>query len=929
MQDDVTEQPEPRTTNLPTGTVTLLFSDIEGSTVRWDRGSNAMQDAVRRHDAIMRTVIEANQGRVFKTIGDAFCAAFGTAREAVIAALDAQRALTQEDFSEVDGLRVRVAIHTGETDERDGDFFGTAVNQVARLLAIGHGGQVLISSISRDLAESALPPDISFFSLGEHRLKDLAKPQHVYQLHAPDLPQDFPTLNSLDAIPNNLPLQPTNLIGRDEEIREIVALLEQNRLVTLVGSGGIGKTRAALQVATNFLSDSGIGVWFIDLAPLSDASLVVPTVAKTLGLQQSVNQPVLEMLLGYLKRQHLLLVFDNCEHVLPEAARLADAIQRSCPTVSILATSRQGLGVGGEVTYRLPSLSVPSDDVFLTLTNAMDYSAVALFVSRARLADPRFLLTDESAPVVVSICKRLDGIPLALELAAARVKVLTIPDIDRRLDQRFHVLTGGSRATLPRQQTMRALIDWSYDLLNEAERILFRRQGIFAGGWTAEAAERVCSGEGLDELDIIDALTLLVEKSLVVADLTETTTRFHLLESSRAYAIEKLEEAKEHELLAKRHADWIVLFAEDVVATVETTPVHLLEARINIELQNIRDAINWGLGPSGEVTVAGRIMGRLGRMLVNAGFVVDVQRWAKIAFERLDSIANPSIAGGLWRALVPVAAGREWLEAADHALYFYELAGDEYGAVRSQHDRAEGLSQLGQQEEARSTLEVVLTWFRSHGKTHTLSYAAALTDLGYIIKATEVEAARKLFDDALAISTSYDDKVFGAMIRMELSDCAFIAGDTLQAVVLLEQARPVFREQHNVLLESISCIRMAAYYLTLDLVDEAGVMGRDALRMMIALNHTSVYFAIERLSAVAALRGESSRAAILLGYVNECYRRSEFAREADDSATYRVLLESLKANLTEDQIATFAVQGARLNEEAAVDLALQETGVTA
>ncbi|MFN2462011.1 MAG: adenylate/guanylate cyclase domain-containing protein, partial [Candidatus Velthaea sp.] len=356
----------PINSGLPTGTVTFVFSDIEGSTHRWERDRAGMQTAVRRHDALMRTAIEAHGGYVFKTIGDAFCAVFWRPEEAMGAALDAQRTLGAEDFSAVGGVRVRMALHTGTSDERDGDYFGPAVNRVARLLAIGHGGQVLVSGTAADLLQGEMPPQSSLRDLGAHRLKDLARPEQVYQLVATDLPQTFPALRSLDALPNNLPRQLTSFVGRDEELAEITELIKRSPLVTLVGTGGAGKTRCALQVGAELLDGSGDGVWLVELAPTSDPSLVASVIAQALNVQETPNRPMLETLLAYLKRKRLLLILDNCEHLIDEARNVTAAVLRSCPDVHVLATSREGLNVAGEHVYRMPSLSVPPAGEALT-----------------------------------------------------------------------------------------------------------------------------------------------------------------------------------------------------------------------------------------------------------------------------------------------------------------------------------------------------------------------------------------------------------------------------------------------------------------------------------------------------------------------------------------------------------------------------------
>jgi class 3 adenylate cyclase len=437
---------------LPSGLVAFLFTDIEGSTQRWDKHRDAMDSAVKRHDAIVRSAIESRAGYVFKTVGDAFCAAFSSASDAVSAAIDIQLGLAGADFSAVDGVRVRIGLHIGDASERDGDYFGPAVNRAARLMSIGHGGQVLLSGRLHEAAGTMLPNGSSLVDLGLRRLKDLTEPEHVWQLDVAGLPANFPPLSSLDARPNNLPVQLTHLIGREQDVDELKALITTHRLVTLFGSGGVGKTRLALQVVAELIDHYPDGVWFADLAPISDPELVASVVARTLGMSQAQDRRVDDGIVEWLKRKKLVLVLDNCEHLVEAVARLADSIMRSCPDVRIVATSRQALGVDGEVVHRLPSLTVPASAADLQAAEAQHFGAIALFVERASAADTRFLLTDDSAPIIADICRRLDGIPLAIELAAARVKVLAIPNLAKRLDDRFKLLTGGSRTALPRQK---------------------------------------------------------------------------------------------------------------------------------------------------------------------------------------------------------------------------------------------------------------------------------------------------------------------------------------------------------------------------------------------------------------------------------------------------------------------------------------------
>ena len=504
----------------PTGTVTFLFTDIEGSTKLWEQHPDSMRPALARHDHLLRQSIEANNGYVFKTMGDAFCAAFATAPEAVQAALTAQRLLTAEVWETETSLRVRMALHTGIAEERDGDYFGQALNRVARLLATGHGGQTLLSGATQELTRDHLPLAASLLDLGQRRLKDLGRPEIVFQLRHPALSADFPPLRSLDNpdLPNNLPLQVASFIGREKETTDVKFLLAKTRLLTLTGSGGSGKTRLALQVAADLLDQYFDGVWLVELATLSDPALVPQAVADVLGVQEQVGQAITRTLKDALYSKSLLLVLDNCEHLVAACASLAADLLGNCPHVHLLSTSREPLNIAGEQTFRVPSLSLPDPKQTQTVETVSQYEAVRLFIERVQAVQPSFMVTNTNAPAVAQVCWRLDGIPLAIELAAARVRSLSVEDVNTRLDNRFRLLTGGARNSLPRQQTLRALIDWSYDLLTEAEKTLLRRLSVFAGGWTLPAAEAVGVGKdaanaGVAGWEVVDLLTSLVDKS--------------------------------------------------------------------------------------------------------------------------------------------------------------------------------------------------------------------------------------------------------------------------------------------------------------------------------------------------------------------------------------------------------------------------------
>jgi predicted ATPase/class 3 adenylate cyclase len=598
-------------------TVTFLFTDIAESTRLWEEQPDAMRLALEGHDAALRQAIETNRGHVFKTVGDAFCAAFETPADAVAAALSAQLALPARSALP---LKVRMALHTGIAFRRDGDYFGPALNRVARLVDVCHPGQVLLSTAARELVQDDLPLEAALDDLGAHRLRDLQRPEHLFQLLHPALPAEFPPLPSLGTLPNNLPQQVTRFIGREQEMAEVKRLLAGGRLLTVTGAGGTGKTRLSLQVAADLLEGERDGVWLVELARLSDPALVPQAVAASLGIREAFaaelraermlanprerglesNSPT-QLLVEHVRSRQLMLILDNCEHLVEACAGLADALLRACPGIRLLATSREPLNVAGETTYRLPSLSLPpavegtgpaeAPATALFLSTIDQSEAVRLFVDRAVAARPSFALSEQNAPAVAQVCARLDGIPLAIELAAARVRALPVEKINERLDDRFQLLTGGSRTAPPRQQTLRALIDWSHELLAPPEQALLRRLSVFSGGWTLEAAEEVCGDSSISE--VLDLLTSLVEKSLVQYEDLGGEGRYRLLETVREYGREGLLEAGEADTLRRRHADWYVSLAEAAEPAMHGPDLLRWLERLDAEHDNLRAALEW------------------------------------------------------------------------------------------------------------------------------------------------------------------------------------------------------------------------------------------------------------------------------------------------------------------------------------------------
>jgi predicted ATPase len=513
-----------------------------------------MRSALAVHDEIVRGVLESAGGLVFSTAGDGFGAAFSRAGGAVAAALAAQRSLGDQEWPDGVGLRVRVGLHTGEADERDGGYFGAEVSRAARLMAVAHGGQIVCSQQTADLARGHLPAEASLADLGVHRLRDLSEPLRVFQVLGDGLPSDFPPLLSMDAFPGNLPLQVSSLIGRDVELARVAKALGEARVVTLTGVGGVGKTRLALRAAAEELPRYREGAWLVELQAVRDPEAVAVAVAAVFSLTARAGMSTQEALIEFLGSKQLLLVLDNCEHLLDPVAELVEALELACPGVVVLATSREGLALEGERVVPIPSLSAPATDA--DLVSAADSEAVRLFVDRAGWVDPEFALIESNTPAVAQVCRRLDGLPLAIELAAARIGAMTPAELARRLDRRFDTLAGGRRRAVQRHQTLRAAIDWSYQLCSEAERRLLARLAVFAGGCTEEAAEAVCGADPLSGREVFELLAGLVAKSLVLAQRDGSATRYRLLETIREYGEDRLAEYGETDELRRRHAEY-------------------------------------------------------------------------------------------------------------------------------------------------------------------------------------------------------------------------------------------------------------------------------------------------------------------------------------------------------------------------------------
>ena len=742
----------------PTGNVTFLFTDIEGSTRLWETRREEMQAALAGHDTLLREIMERHGGYVFKTVGDAFCVTFSSAPNALAAALDIQRELTPAQTHGLP-LRVRAALHTGTAQERVGDYFGPTVNRVARLM-IGAGGQTLLSQTTEALVRDTLPTGAGLRDMGLHHLKDLLRPEQVFQLLHAALHADFPPLKSLDALPHNLPEQLTSFVGREAQLSQVKVRLETVRLLTLTGSGGGGKTRLALQAAAELLERYPDGVWLIELAALTEPELVAQTVAAVLGVREQPGRTVTESLVEYLKSRTMLLILDNCEHLGEACARLADALLRACPPIRILATSRAPLGIAGENIEAVPPLGLPdvrhlSPDGPEFAAALMRGEATRLFLERAFAVQPAFAVTIHNASALLDICRRLDGIPLAIELAAARVKVLSAEQIAARLDDRFRLLADKNRRTdLPRQQTLRAMIDWSYDLLTPPEQALLRRLSVFAGGWTLEAAEAICAGDEIDEYDVLDMLSQIVDKSLVLSTQHLGVARYRLLESVREYAREKVAEvpAEAGEVMG-RHSLWYAEWAAQAAKHLTgKTQAEWLE-RIEGEHDNLRASLTWFLKQT-EPGASLRLASSLWRFWTVRGYLREGRDWLAQALA-LPAGNIPKFSADRARALNG-AGSLAWNQGdypaarglLEESLSLRRQISDTQGVADTLNNLGNVAAEQGDYPTSRALLEESLAFMRTLSDAEGI--AATVSNLARIaFWQGDFDAARSLYDESL------------------------------------------------------------------------------------------------------------------------------------------------------------------------------------
>ncbi len=785
--------------NLPSSTITLLFTDIEGSTRLLGRLGERYSEVLAECRHLLRGVFEHWHSHEVDTQGDAFFVVFARAAEAVSAAVEAQRALAAHAWPEGIEVRVRMGLHTGEPSPTAEGYVGVDVHHAARIMSAGHGGQVLLSRATRELVEHTLPDGVALRDMGKHRLKDLQRPSHLFQLVIAGLPSDFPPLNTLNTRPNNLPFQPTPFIGREKEVAALGQLLcrEDVHLVTLTGPGGIGKTRLALQVAAELSDLFADGISFVDLAPLNDPALVIAAIAQSLGIREVSGQPLLERLKDELQRKQMLLLLDNFEQVVSAAVQVADLLA-TYPLLKVLVTSRVVLHVQAEHEFFVPSLSLPDPNHVPDLAALSQYEAVALFLRRAQSARSDFHVTNANAPAVAEICVRLDGLPLAIELAAARMKLLSPEALLVRLHQPLHVLTSGPRDVVARQQTLRNTIEWSYQLLNAQEQQLFRRLSVFVCGGPLSAIEATSLGSEAES--VLDTVASLADNSLLqrVEQQAGEEPRFAMLETIREYALESLEALGETEAARGAHAAYFLRLAEEAEQGMAGPQQAVLLERLEQEHDNLRAAMQWSLEQAEE----GKAMAlRLGGALYSFWFVrayfSEGRDFLERALSRGDEVAAPVRA----KALYAASQLHDALGSLDQAEEFYEQSlalyrelGDTRGIASCLHllaDIAWGRANLAL---ARSQGEESLMLFRELDDKRSVAYL--LYHLGSLaVEQGEYARGRDLLTESLTINRELGDTRIIALSLFNLVLLYWLSGgDLAQAHTWLDESFALFRE---------------------------------------------------------------------------------------------------------------------------------------
>jgi len=880
-----------------------------------------------RHHALLQTAMTAHQGYVFRTIGDELDVAFETALDALAAALALQRALHTEDWGMTGPVRVRMGLHTGPATPRAGEYEGyLTLSHAKRLMSTAYGGQILLSEATEALLRDSLPQDITLRDLGEHRLKNFERLERIFQVVAQDLPADFPPLKSPDVSPNNLPVQLTSFIGRSREIGEVRQLLSRERLLTLVGPGGSGKTRLALQVAFEMIEHFPDGVFFVALAPITDPGLVASTIAQPLGITEIVGRSVVDSLKDYLQSKSLLLLLDNFEQVISAAPLIAELLLVSSE-LKILVTSREGLRISGEHEYPVPPLELPDLTQLPSLESLSQYAAVELFIQRAQAVKPDFNITNDTASAVVEICSRLDGLPLAIELAAARIKLLPPPAMLARIEHRLEFLTGGARDLPARQQTLRNAITWSYDLLDENEQQLFRRLSVFVGGCTVDAVEAV-AGHDPARLSMLDQLGSLLDKSLLQeAGDTNNEPRFVMLETLREFGLEQLEASAEQETIRQRHANFFLALAEQAEASLESAEQVQWMNRMEQEHGNLRAALEWSKTAEGAAETCLRLAGTLGLFWEARGYFSEGR-------ERLSAVLLMETAQGRTAArakLLARAAELAYRQSdypattsfAAESLAIYREVGDKQGIASALIKLGNAATEVGDYASASGFLEEALAVWRELEDKH--GTARALISLGWAaLRPGDYHLANVRLEEALAISRELEDTRSIGFELSGLGEVALRQGDYMRAKRLVEESLELRRQLGNKWGIGVSLGILGWVAMRQGDWNRAIARLGESLEVRREIGDKSgSAWCLERLAEVALAQGQAEKAVRL--FAAGAALRASISSVIDpvDQPEVESKLSSLRAEIGEERFAATWDEGQALALEQAVAYALE------
>ena len=903
-------------------TFTFLFTDIEGSTVLLRRLRESLYTQVLSdHRSLIRSGLAAHGGREVDTQGDGLFAVFSSSSACLAAVIEMQTALETRAWPGGEHVRVRMGIHTGEASKTATGLIGLDVHRAARVAAVGYGGQVLLSEAAAALVRDWIPAQAALKDLGVHRLKDLGRPERIFQLQAPGLEAEFPPLRSLGnpALLNNLPAQLSTFVGRDRELADVRALVESSRLVTLTGAGGCGKTRLSLQVAAELLDGTGDGVWLVELAAVSDPDAVPSAICGALGIAPRPGRAALEALLDALGPQDLLIVLDNCEHLIDACAKTADALVRRCPRVHLVATSREPLGIDGETIYRVPSLSLPASGG----SEAPESSdAVALFLDRARAQGAALTVNELTVPVIVSVCQRLDGLPLAIELAAARLRSLSLTGLHDRLDQRFRLLTGGSRTALARQQTLRATVDWSYSLLNGVERSLLRRLSVFAETFDLDAAEAVCGFGDIAVFDVAELLGALVDKSLVVAEPAGGALRYRQLETIRQFAAERLAEAGEDEAAAAAaHCQHYLSVAEAAAPHLRGPDQGNWFARLDADQVNLRRAARYASSVPGGTEQVLRLAVALDRYWMARSRAEEALALVTTVLERPEARTDPLLFGHA--LIVAVLAARASdvalaLRYAEQAVEFARQLDDDRLLIQSLAVLSSACYFAGEAERGAPLGQEAVERARPLGDDVLLAEALS----GYLLSLDAVNPVRsgKLFDEAIACTDRSGDQQFAAILHNNAGMHALRVGDIPAARAHLEAAAQA--SQANA--ENMDTVVINLGWVRRQDGDHDGARSsfEDALRSSRRSGERfNIAYAVLGLACLAEDTGEWPRACVLHGIAQAALDRTGEPWQEPEVRYRRESLAQVRAHVGAAQFERDYARGMALSSDEILDLA--------